>query len=157
MSQENIQLQPPRPEHLGPEFVTPEPNRLQRLALTGARMLLKAQSSTELLETLATDVGGFKAEVNPFSGQTEYKAEVERKITMSRWDETADSRPLSGFKSGADHEAATGTNLATAAGQTLKGIRHSGERATTFRARTARRLTHFATNKGTSVNDLLKK
>lgn len=140
-----------------PEFRAPEQGRMQRLAMRAAGMLMQADTPHATLERLAVDVGGYEAVDDTSSGDTVYKANIKPGIKMSLSDETTESRPMQRYDSAADFHDASGTNLEQAAARTINRVRGNGVHARTLRGRTARRLTSYATHKGTTVPDLLRK
>lgn len=124
-------------------YEAPQPKRSQRLAMKAAGILMQRKSAKDTLERVATDIGGY--EVREVDGKKQFSSEVDRKITMSKWDETADSRPMVGFKSGADFFDSIGVELSTAVNRTSSKARQSGSMATSVRGRAVRRLVKHAT------------
>lgn len=129
----------------GPRYESPKPTRSQRLAMKAAGVLLRRKSPDATLKRLAEEVGGYKASEK--DSDSYVHDGVKRVITMSKWDETAPSRPMQKYRSGADFTDAQGAELSWAVDRTVSNERQTGKLAGTTRGRAAKALVKHATKR----------
>lgn len=152
--------QSPEQPYTGPEFISPEPSRLQNLALRAGGILMGRGMNADpvgTLEIVAASIGGFEP-VDTERGRV-YKVPGFKPTTvMSAHDETAPSRPMQAYASHADFEAGTGTDdVARAIGLTVNGMVKEGPKASTIRGRAARGLVNYGTGRGHFISHILNK
>lgn len=137
-----------------PTFEPQKPTRIQRLTMRAAGTLMKSDGVQDTLERVVKDIGGYEVKQTLLGKQ--FRAKVKQTAVMSKWDVTAESRPMLKYRSGADHEDATGTDLDTAVARTATGDRNTGSAARTLRGRATRMLVRHAT-KGVMARGHLQK